>query len=41
MSGIEMFFVLVIIFTVRILLPIGVISGVSTLLRKLQPAAYN
>jgi hypothetical protein len=39
MSGIQMVFVLVMIFSVRILLPIGVISGVGTLLRKLQAAA--
>lgn len=39
MSGIQMILVLVMIFSVRILLPIGVISGVGTLLRKFQPAA--
>lgn len=39
MSGIQMFFVLIMIFSGRILLPIGVISGVGSLLRKYQPTA--
>ena len=39
MSGFEMVLILLMIFSIRILVPIGVVSGVSALLRKFQPAA--
>lgn len=38
MRGFEMVYVLVMIFAVRILLPIGVVAGLGSLLKKLQPS---
>lgn len=39
MSGYEIFYVLVVLFTARILLPAAIVIGLGTLLKKTQPAA--